>query len=192
MFVVEKLGVELDPEEGLRGVLHRLDGASLIGRREPEIGRQFLNLVAVGMPDSYRVRKAPEDPARLTARQFHREKPAFAKCPYVALAWSGPLHEAHGRAERDRDLLVPSADSQDWLPGLPDNFKYAAERFGLVVVPGVTLAAENDVARLSVSYELRGNISVRFDNNIEIGADPRQGSSQFPRAGPLAVNCVVN
>jgi len=171
VFVVEKLGVELDPKDGLRGVLHGLDGASLVGRCEAEIRWQFFDLVAVGMPHDYGCREVPEDSVSLSARQFHREKPALAKRPFVAFAGSRAPHQRHGSVKGDGDLLVPSTDSQDWLASLADNFKHAGERFRLIIVPGMTLAAENDVTGLCVGYELRGDVPVGFENDIQIGAD---------------------
>src|SRR6185436_13527139 len=94
------------------------------------------------MPYSHLCRKAFE---QSIASVLDGKEPALAFCPFVPFTGFQPPHQANFRSIRKRYLLMPAADAKDRLACTLDDFKHACQRFGRILVPGVTLSAKNYV-----------------------------------------------
>lgn len=185
--------MKLDPEEGPVGVLHGLDGAGVVSGRSTEVRGQVLDLVAVGMPDRYGRRQILEDSAGL-AVPYQKDGviASLSESARITLAGRRPFHQINASPVGQGYLLMPPANPQDGLRRLTDNRKDSCQRLWLVILPRITLAAENYVAGMELLDVLRGNGREGLQANLNARSDALKRGAQLPRARSLAVNRVID
>jgi hypothetical protein len=94
------------------------------------------------MPDRELLRHSSEELALIG---FDKTKTPFPLGSFVAFARFQASHQLDGRTVGESNLLVSPTNPQDRLRGSPYDFKDPAQGFWCVSMPGMTLAAENDV-----------------------------------------------
>ena len=91
-----------------------------------------------------------------------------------------------------RHCLLAAADAEDWLRCGANHMKGSSQRFDRILVPGMTLATEDDVRRTECLNEFRRDVRKWLSYNPQVGLDPLQGRANLARARALAFDGVVD
>src|SRR5687767_4786639 len=95
------------------------------------------------MPDGNTLRQSRKDSV---AVGLHIEEATLAQASFVAGRFRlKPLHHVDRRTITESYLLMTAADSEYRLACVADYVEDSGQRIGGVVVPGMALAAEDDV-----------------------------------------------
>ena len=186
---IEQFRVKLHTKQRPGVVLHRLDGASLIGGCEVKAFRQFLHFVKVGVPDRYRRRQVAE---QAVYRSFNGKEASFPLRAFISFARLNSAHQSNWRAKGEGHLLMAATNSQYWLGSFLYYFKHTGQRFWGVHVPGMTLSAQNYVGRPERIYAFERNRVERLGENFEVVMHPAQHRPQFAGTCALTIKCVVD
>src|ERR1044072_3492079 len=87
-----------------------------------------------------------------------RKEAALTLRTRVAFSRFEPVHQPNLRSIRQRDLLIPATHTEDRLARLFDHVKDAGQRLARVVVPGMTLSAQDYVRRFELANSDRKSV----------------------------------
>src|SRR2546421_12516706 len=94
--------------------------------------------------------------------------------------------------EGERDLLLTSADAEDWFRRAADDVEDSGQFFRRISVPGMALSAEDDVRRRKHFHELGRNVREPLRHYPQIRLDPFECRANLARAVADAFDGVVN
>lgn len=140
--VIEEFRVKLHTKKSPLVMFHGLDLAGVVGGGAPEVGRELLHFITMGVPDSDSLRKTFEDSGLI---YLDGNETTLALCALITFPWFQPLHQTNLRSTGQRNLLVSSANAKNRLGSLADDFENPGKQFRRVALPGVALTAQNNV-----------------------------------------------
>src|SRR2546423_1653112 len=118
------------------------------------------------MPDGDRGRHTLE---QTIASVFDRKKAALTFGAFVTFAGFESLHQSHFCAVSQCDLLMTTTNAENRLARLLDYFKNSGERLRRVLIPRMTLSAQDDVRRAQTANSLERYAVERFSEDLDAG-----------------------
>src|SRR5947208_834985 len=146
-------------------MLHRLNLRHFVRRGPDEISRQLFYFVAMRFPHREGSRQALKQLIRICRIQLYAAESALPKRTFVTLARRDPLNQTNPRSEGQGDLLMTAADAQNRLTRFANHIKDPGEIASLILVPRMTLTAEDDVRRRECFYKLGRDVPERFSHD---------------------------
>ena len=120
------------------------------------------------------------------------KKPALAFRALVTFTRFEPFHQPNFRTVSQRNLLVPTTNTQNRLARLFDNVKHSRQRLRRVLVPRMTLPTENNVRRLQTAHAFERHAVKRFGEDLQAGNQTAEHRANLARAGALSIDRVVD
>src|SRR5204863_7683934 len=100
---------------------------------------------------------------------FDGEEAALTLRAFVTFAGFESLHQSHLRAVSQCDLLMATTNAENRLARLLDYFKNSGERLRRVLIPRMTLSAQDDVRRAQTANSLERYAVERFCEDLDAG-----------------------
>src|SRR6185369_11065291 len=91
-----------------------------------------------------------------------------------------------------RDLLMTATDTKDRLARLFDHFENSGQRSGRILIPRMTLPAENDVRRTETANSLERHVLKWLNEDLEPGNQTAKHRANLAWADALTINSVVD